>query len=160
MAFTYEYPRPSLTVDTVVIGNGPIPRLLLIRRDGDPCKDMWALPGGFVNVNDLPEDQGEEVEEAARRELEEETGLKVKVDDLYEVGTFSSPNRDSRGRMITVAFMTVVDQDKVQPKAGDDAAETKWFTAEEISGMELAFDHKKIVFRALNSLMAMSNEDE
>jgi len=158
MAFTYEYPRPSLTVDCIIFADGfkedpDQLKVLLIRRGDDPFKGMWANPGGFVNVNDDENDQGEEIEDAARRELLEETG--VQVDDMIQVGTFGAPKRDPRGRVITVAFMAVVNPDDVHVQAGDDAAEAKWFTLEEAAIMNLAFDHKKILMAAINKLMAM-----
>ena len=157
MAHTYEYPRPALTVDCIIFADGFTEnpeqlKVLLIRRGGNPFKGMWANPGGFVNVND-DEDQGEEIEDAARRELKEETG--VEVAELYQVGIFGAPKRDPRGRVITVAFMAVVSQEDITVQAGDDAAEATWFTLEEAAGMELAFDHKKILMAAINKLMTM-----
>jgi len=162
MTFTYEYPRPSLAADCIIFADGfkedpDLMKVLLIRRGGDPFKGLWANPGGFVNVNDDENDQGEEIEDAARRELLEETG--VQVDDMIQVGVFGAPKRDPRGRVITIAFMAVVDQADLKVQAGDDAAEAKWFTLEEAAIMNLAFDHKKILMAAINKLMAMNSSD-
>ena len=156
MAHTYEWPRPALTVDCIIFGDGDVPKVLLIKRGSEPFKGMWANPGGFVNVNDN-EDQGEEIEDAARRELLEETG--VKVAEMQQVGIFGTPKRDPRGRVITVAYMAVVNPDDVHVQAGDDAAEAKWFTLEEAAIMNLAFDHKKILMAAINKLMSMGERE-
>ncbi|MEO0733102.1 MAG: NUDIX hydrolase, partial [Bacteroidota bacterium] len=99
--YTYEYPRPSVTVDIVVYGydGGRQLKLLLIQRGSDPYKGSWALPGGFVDME-------EDLESAALRELEEETGVKdLFVEQLY---TFGTPGRDPRGRVISVAYFALV----------------------------------------------------
>ena len=99
--YTYKYPHPAVTADCLVFAhteNGLY--LLLIQRKHDPCKNMWAFPGGFMNIDETTED-------AARRELEEETGLKVK--GLHRVNVFDAVGRDPRERVITVAYYTIVD---------------------------------------------------
>lgn len=134
----YEYPRPAVSVDVVVLREGRPDQLeiLLIRRGGDPYKGMWALPGGFV-------EEDETLEQAARRELEEETGLKrVRV---VQLAAFSDPSRDPRGRTISVAFTARVGP-RAAAGAGDDASDSRWFP---LSGLpKLAFDHAKIIRRA------------
>ena len=132
--FVYEYPRPAVTVDVVIVTREEKPRVLLIRRKHDPYEGCWALPGGFVDMD-------EALDAAARRELLEETG--VKATDLAQIGTFGDPGRDPRGRTITVAYLAQVDHDAVQPRAADDAAEVGWFSLQRPP--TLAFDHKDIL---------------
>lgn len=139
MPFTYEYWRPAVTVDNVVFSfDGTHLNTLLIRRKNEPYKDRWAFSGGFL-------DEQETLEEAARRELREETGLVPKY--MTEVGSFSDLNRDPRGRTITIAYASVVRPTQTHIKAGDDAAEAKWFPVTEMP--PLAFDHEKIYRKAL-----------
>lgn len=134
MSYTYKYPRPALTSDAVVFYNNEV---LLIQRSAEPFKDMWAFPGGFVN-------EDETVETAASRELEEETGISdVELKQIY---TFSNPNRDPRHRTVTVAFIGNLDN-KVEPKAGDDAKNARWFNLNDLP--PLAFDHEEILEKAL-----------
>ncbi|MBV9122053.1 MAG: NUDIX hydrolase [Planctomycetes bacterium] len=132
--FCYDYPRPAVTVDIVVLTREEKPRVLLIRRKQDPFAGKWAIPGGFVNMD-------EDLESAARRELQEETG--VQAGQLEQLHTFGDPNRDPRGRTISVAYITRVDADQVQPKAADDAAEVGWHSLSRPPA--LAFDHAKIL---------------
>ena len=156
MAYTYEYPRPSLTVDCVIFGfdpNASFLKVLLIRRGDEPFKGQWANPGGFVEVSDEG-DQGESIDDAARRELEEETGIKVAY--LEQLYTFGTPGRDPRGRVVTVAYVALVNQKEYQVSAGSDAAEAAWFPIEEaLEGDNvgpLAFDHRKILKLAVQRL--------
>jgi 8-oxo-dGTP diphosphatase len=132
--FTYDYPRPMVTVDVVVLTREPEARVLLIRRKNPPFARKWALPGGFVDMD-------ETLEEAARRELQEETGLRVF--DLEQVHTFGDPGRDPRGRTISVVYLTRVDPSEVQPEAADDAAAVGWHLFHRLP--PLAFDHRKIL---------------
>lgn len=125
-----KYPRPSVTVDIVTFGvTGEAERnyrqdekkslsVLLIKRGGHPCKDKWALPGGFLNID-------ETIETCAYRELKEETNLEPS--SLMPMGSFSEVNRDPRGRIISNAFITIVDEENVKALAGDDAADARWF---------------------------------
>ncbi|MGN1132208.1 MAG: NUDIX domain-containing protein, partial [Ruminococcus sp.] len=108
-----DYPRPSVTVDMILfsIKENNI-SVLLIKRGGHPYLDYWALPGGFTESK-------ETVYESAERELFEETNLKDIP--LEELGVFSEPSRDPRSWTMTDAFFSVVDRDKIAPKAGDDA---------------------------------------
>jgi len=135
MGFTYNFPRPAVTTDTMVFreGNHCI-EILLIKRKKDPYKDYWALPGGFLEIEETPED-------GARRELKEETGLDIDV--LKEAGTFGDIDRDPRGRTITIAFYTFINHRNRKIAAKTDAAEVKWFSIKELP--EMAFDHKEIL---------------
>ncbi len=134
MSYCYEYPRPAISVDIVVVrrmADGL--EVVLIRRDRPPFEGCWALPGGFMDID-------ETVEAAAARELREETGLiapKLKL-----IGPFSAVDRDPRGRVVSIAFVTVIDPLQV-PRAGDDAAEVQWFKVGELP--PLAFDHDRIL---------------
>lgn len=117
-----RYPRPSVTVDIAVFT--PISGrlcVLLIRRGNHPFLGSWALPGGFVDMDeDLPA--------AARRELYEETNLKGLA--LVQLGAFGAPDRDPRTRIVTVAYLALAAQGSVAPRAGDDAADAQWFALE------------------------------
>ena len=126
--YSYRYPRPMLTADCVVFGERKdgTQLLLLVRRGGDPYKGMWALPGGFMEMD-------ETLEACARRELQEETGLT----DAY-IEQF-------HGRTVTVAFMVEVEECPV--KGGDDAREARWFPLDQLP--PLAFDHDEIVAAAV-----------
>jgi 8-oxo-dGTP diphosphatase len=142
MPFTYEYPRAALTVDCVVFGfdEGAL-KVLLIRRGIEPYQNRWALPGGFVRPD-------ETLDDAARRELQEETGLKeIYLEQLY---TFGELDRDSRERVISVAYFALVRRADHLPAAATDAAEAAWFEVGKIP--TLAFDHGKILKLALERL--------
>jgi 8-oxo-dGTP diphosphatase len=132
--FCYEYPRPAVTVDIVVVTRERKPRVLLIRRKNEPFAGMWAIPGGFVDMD-------EPLEDAARRELVEETG--VAVDRLEQLHTFGEPDRDPRCRTISVEYLVRVSATKVKPQAADDAAEASWHALDRLPA--LAFDHDKIL---------------
>jgi 8-oxo-dGTP diphosphatase len=132
--YTYDYPRPAVTVDVVVVTRGDNPQVLLIRRKHDPFAGKWALPGGFIDMD-------EPLEAAARRELREETG--VEAETLEQLHTFGDPGRDPRGRTISVVYLTRVDAAQLQPRAGDDAAEIGWYSLRQLP--PLAFDHEQIL---------------
>jgi 8-oxo-dGTP diphosphatase len=135
--FTYEYPRPALTVDVVIVTREARPRVLLIRRKVDPFAGKWATPGGFV-------EEGERLADAARRELMEETSLQgVELEQLYTAG---DPSRDPRGWTVSVVYLARVKPDEMKPIAADDAAEVRWFPLDTLP--ELAFDHAMILDRA------------
>lgn len=138
--FCYRYPHPALVADCVIFGfDGVDMKVLLIQRSNEPYKNHWAFPGGFMNID-------ETVEECAKRELEEETGLRnVAVEQLY---TFSDVNRDSRERIISVVHYALVRLSQV--KGGDDAASAKWFALNQIPS--LAFDHDEMLKMAKNRL--------
>jgi len=135
--FTYDFPRPSVTVDIVVVTNETRPRVLLICRKKPPHQGTWALPGGFIEME-------ETLEASARRELAEETG--VRTGKLVQLATFGDPGRDPRGRTISVVYLARVDASQVTPRAGDDAAEAGWFSLNRLP--PLAFDHRDILARA------------
>lgn len=135
--FTYEYPRPALTVDLAILTREARPRVLLIRRKKDPFAGSWAMPGGFV-------DENERLADAARRELEEETG--VTVADLEQLYTAGDPGRDPRGWTVSVAYLAQVNAAVVKPVAADDAQEVSWFPLDRLPA--LAFDHAMILARA------------
>ena len=138
--YCYKYPHPAVTSDCVIFGfDGVAIKVLLIQRGIEPYKDKWAFPGGFMQID-------ETVEECAKRELEEETGLKTtSVEQFY---TFSDVNRDPRERVITVAHYALVRLEEV--KGGDDAMSAQWFAMNEIPS--LAFDHDRILRMAVNRL--------
>jgi len=143
MPYTYEHPRPSLTVDCVIFGYeaGSKLKVLLIQRGHDPYEGMWALPGGFV-------EEHEELREAAARELEEETGVKnVFIEQLF---TFGVPERDPRGRVVTVAYYALVNFKLHPVSPNSDAKNAEWFDVDELP--QLAFDHRKIMDVAIKSL--------
>jgi len=142
VAFTYEHPRPALTVDCVVFGmDDEDLKVLLIQRDLDPFKGRWALPGGFVNM-------GESLDEAARRELQEETGLeRVYLEQLY---SFGDVDRDPRERVVSVAHYALVKLGDHRVRAATDAREAAWFAVWDTPS--LAFDHDRIVQMALGRL--------
>src|ERR1051325_12106546 len=119
MSHTYEYPRPALTVDCVVFGfDDEELKVLLIERGLEPFKGKWALPGGFVRVD-------ESLDDAARRELEEEAGLKnVFLEQLY---TFGALRRDPRERVVSVAYYSLVKLADHRARAATDAANARWF---------------------------------
>jgi 8-oxo-dGTP diphosphatase len=144
--YTYDYPRPAVTVDIVIVTREAKPRVLLIRRKHEPFADCWALPGGFVEMD-------EALEDAARRELFEETGVRIPSPPtplpkgarggLVQLATFGDPGRDPRGRTISVVYLAEVDAGQVKPRAADDAAEIGWFAL--ARPPKLAFDHKDIL---------------
>lgn len=142
MAHTYEFPRPALTVDCVVFGfDGTGLQVLLIKRGIEPFLGAWALPGGFVRME-------EDLEDAARRELEEETSLRDVF--LEQLRTFGTPGRDPRGRVVSVAWYALVRPDQHPAKGDTDASEAAWFPIGELPG--LAFDHDEILAAALERL--------
>ena len=134
--FSYDYPRPALTVDVVLATREERPRVLLIRRGKDPFKGRWALPGGFV-------DENERLIDAAKRELAEETG--VEVEELEQLYTAGDPGRDPRGWTVSVVFLARVTNPPTAT-AADDASEVGWFPLHQPP--EMAFDHAVILSRA------------
>jgi 8-oxo-dGTP diphosphatase len=143
MAHTYEYARPSVTVDIVVVTREPHPRVLLIRRKKEPFAGSWAIPGGFV-------DPGETLAAAAERELREETGVENVT--LEQLAAFGDPGRDPRGWTVSVAFLARVDAN-TSATAADDAAAVGWHSFDSLP-QSLAFDHDKILARARARLAA------
>jgi len=142
--FSYVHPHPAVTVDIVIytIRDERL-KLLLIKRGSMPFKNEWALPGGFVHMD-------EHLDEAARRELREETGIQgVYLEQLY---TFGLPDRDPRERVITVAYYALIPSDRIQIRASSDAEAVGWFAMSELP--KLAFDHDEILRVAHNRLVA------
>lgn len=140
----YAHPHPAVTTDVVVftIRDRRL-KLLLIERGGEPFRGMWALPGGFLDID-------EDLAACAKRELEEETGVSgVYLEQLY---TFGKPDRDPRERVISIAYYALVPSDRLQVKAASDASDAKWFALDEMP--ELAFDHNQIIKQAHGRLVA------
>ncbi len=144
MAYTYDYPHPAVTVDIVIFTlRQDELKVLLIKRALSPFRGEWALPGGLVNLD-------ESLDAAARRELEEETGVAgVYLEQLY---TFGTPDRDPRERVITVAYYALIPSDRIVLQAATDAEGVSWFGMEELP--ELAFDHAAILETAHERLVA------
>lgn len=141
--YCYEYPRASVTADSIVFSYKEDERdlkLLLIQRKNDPFKGKWAMPGGFLDMQ-------ETVEQCAKRELEEETSLSVDNLKLFTVA--SKLGRDPRGRCVTSVFWSIIPFTE-NVKAQDDAANIKWFSVKDLP--ELAFDHTEIVRKAILEL--------
>ena len=137
MAYTYKYPRPAVTADCIVITREAEPKVLLIQRGGEPFKGAWAFPGGFMDID-------ETTEKCAIRELEEETGLRVS--DIKQIGAYSKVDRDPRGRTITVAYLTIIDE-PIAVTGQDDAAKAEWWPVDALP--PLAFDHDEIMADAM-----------
>jgi len=138
--YCYQYPHPAVTTDCVIFGfDGEKLNVLLVKRGGEPYLGWWAFPGGFVRIE-------ESAETGARRELREETGLSTSYMEQFH--TYSTPDRDPRERVITIAYLALVKISEV--KGGDDAAEAQWFSIDEVP--HLAFDHDVILRDALTRL--------
>lgn len=139
--YSYTHPRPALSVDIVVFRSaGDRLQVLLVRRGQPPFAGCWALPGGFVGID-------ESLDDAARRELQEETGLSQA--EMRQFYAYGDPDRDPRGRVVTVAYYALIPGD-VPVRGGDDAIEARWFTVDDLP--ELAFDHAQIIHDALEHL--------
>ncbi len=143
-SISYEYERPALTVDVVIYTiQGNELKVLLIQRNTEPFKDMWAIPGGFVL-------KGENLEEAATRELAEETGVKdIYLEQLY---SFGDSGRDPRGWVVTVAYYALISSDNLKIEADTDAKDVRWYSIYDLP--PLAFDHQKILNLSLERLRA------
>jgi len=136
MKHCYDYPRPAITADIIILKkNNNQTFVLLIERKHQPFEGMWALPGGFLDMD-------ETLEEAAIRELHEETGISGV--ELNQFHTFSKVNRDPRHRTITTVFIGFADVKTAAPKAGDDAAKAQWFDLNKLP--LLAFDHGMVMY--------------
>lgn len=133
MPYTYEYPRPGVTTDCLIITQGNNPQILLIQRGIEPYLGSWALPGGFVEID-------EDLAAAASRELLEETGLVIA--DMKQFKTYGKPDRDPRGRTISVVFIGRISE-KMTVRGMDDAQDAGWFPLNNLPF--LAFDHKDII---------------
>jgi 8-oxo-dGTP diphosphatase len=132
--FTYNYPRAALTVDAIVfVKKGGSALVLLIERGREPFKNLWALPGGFIEMD-------ETLEAACKRELLEETGLNV--EQMTQFKTYDAIDRDPRHRTISVVYFTELNEIQ-QVEGSDDASRAEWFPVTDLP--ELAFDHKQII---------------
>jgi 8-oxo-dGTP diphosphatase len=147
-----DYPRPAAAVDLVILTilDADL-KVLLIRRGEEPFRGSWALPGGFVRVGATPEDQGEDLDAAAHRELTEETGLPAGY--LEQLYTFGKAGRDPRFRVITVAYYALV-RPTLAPliRAGGDAAHAEWVSLTQKDKLRLAFDHRDILELAVKRI--------
>ena len=141
--YVYEWPRPMVTTDALIFDiSGKQPKVLLVKRGHEPYKGRWAVPGGFIEID-------EELEDSAARELEEETGLRgIALEQLHTFGTIG---RDPRGRMITIVFMGFITEGQDKIKAGDDAAEAQWFDIDQLPE-NMAFDHSEVMKLAVRKL--------
>jgi 8-oxo-dGTP diphosphatase len=142
-----DFPRPSVTVDVAAftILDAEL-RVMLIRRGEHPFKGAWALPGGFVRVGDGHHDQGEDLDAAAAREIEEETGLPPPEIFFEQLAAFGRARRDPRMRVITVAYYALVRPDLAPlARAGGDARHAEWVRVRALKPRDLAFDHAEIV---------------
>ncbi len=133
MSYTYQYPRPAVTVDVILITEAENPEILFIQRKNNPYQNLWALPGGFLDMD-------EDLITAAKRELQEETGI-VDV-EINQFKTYGAPDRDPRGRTVSVIFYAFI-KTKLQAVAMDDAKDAQWFSLNELP--KLAFDHQLII---------------
>jgi 8-oxo-dGTP diphosphatase len=140
--YSYDYPRPAVSADIAVFRQaGQDRQILLIKRKNFPFQGMWALPGGFMEIN-------ETLEETAIRELEEETGLKNV--DLQQFKTFSQVDRDPRTRIVTTVFYGIVTVENSFATGGDDAEQAEWYPVDQLP--PLGFDHKQIIDLILRDL--------
>ncbi|MCM8922129.1 MAG: NUDIX hydrolase [Candidatus Thiodiazotropha sp.] len=140
----YSYPHPAVTADVVLFTiQGTTLSVLLIQRGNSPYRGMWALPGGFLDID-------EDLETCAKRELQEETGIEgIYLEQLY---TFGDPQRDPRERVISITYFALSQSDHLMPKASSDATQTAWFPISQLP--ELAFDHATIIQLAWKRLLS------
>ena len=147
MSYSYQYPHPAVTTDVVVFTILDYKlQILLIKRGAPPFQGYWALPGGFLEID-------EDLEACALRELKEETGITgVYLEQLY---TFGKPDRDPRERVISVTYYALAAPDKLTIKAASDAADARWYAMDDLP--ELAFDHQEVIQLAHQRLVAKLN---
>ncbi len=151
-----DYPRPSVTVDLVIftIIDARLV-VLLVKRKEHPFKGSWVVPGGFVRVGESANEQGEDLDAAAKRELAEETGLDPERVHVEQLATFGRAGRDPRMRVISVGYVALVRPDLAPiVKAGGDVSDVKWVSMDELKKLELGFDHREIVTTALTRIRA------
>jgi 8-oxo-dGTP diphosphatase len=137
-----DYPRIDVTVDVVALTDvDGAPHVLVVRRGNPPFEGQWALPGGYLEVD-------EELATGAARELEEETGVSVPAEELRQLGAYGAPDRDPRNRTISVTFLAGL-AEPVEATGGDDAADAQWCAVADVQEEGLAFDHAQIIRDAL-----------
>jgi len=140
MSYSYDYPRPAVTTDVILITNDRPAQVLLIKRANNPFQALWAFPGGFVEMDeDLPI--------AALRELQEETGIKDVT--ITQFKTYGAIHRDPRHRTITVVYYAILDR-TIKAQGMDDAADARWFAIDDLP--QLAFDHHDIIKEVIEAL--------
>jgi len=140
MSYSYDYPRPAVTTDVILITNDKPAQVLLIKRANNPFQALWAFPGGFVEMDeDLPI--------AALRELQEETGIKDVT--ITQFKTYGAIHRDPRHRTITVVYYAILDR-TIKAQGMDDAADARWFAIDDLP--QLAFDHHDIIKEVIEAL--------
>jgi 8-oxo-dGTP diphosphatase len=133
-----DYPRIDVTVDVVALTEvGDDLHALVVRRGNPPFEGHWALPGGYLEVD-------EDLAPAAARELHEETGLALDLDELRQLGAYGEPDRDPRGRTVSIAFLAELEE-AARTTGGSDAADSRWRPVAELLEEELAFDHDTIL---------------
>jgi 8-oxo-dGTP diphosphatase len=147
--YVYDYPRPAVTSDVAVLRLETFPEILLVQRRDPPFGKMWALPGGFMELE-------ETLEETARRELMEETG--IRAGELIRFETYDKPGRDPRGRTITQVFVMIWNEDMGLPKAGSDADTLQWFSLDKLPA--LAFDHLEIIKDVIQTIRKGEQETD
>ena len=138
-----DYPRIDVTVDVVALTEiDGQPHVLVVRRGKPPFEGQWALPGGYLEVD-------EDLAPAAVRELAEETGIELAPDEVRQLGAYGAPDRDPRNRTVSIAHVVVLDE-PARPQGGSDAAEARWIATDEVlAAGDLAFDHATILRDAL-----------
>jgi len=149
-----DFPRPSVAVDLVIftLVDATL-KVLLVKRKEHPFKGAWALPGGFVRVGETAKDQGEDLDGAAARELQEETGLEPSRVFLEQLKAFGRAGRDPRMRVISIAYTALVRPDLAPfVKAGGDVSDADWFPVETLKKVDLAFDHREIIEAGLTQV--------
>jgi 8-oxo-dGTP diphosphatase len=148
--YTYEWPRPAVTVDAILVSKESPSKVLLIQRKQDPFSGSWALPGGFV-------DEMEPLHHAAARELQEETSVDPsELGEFIQIGAYGNPGRDPRGWTVGVAFATFANSSiAMKVKAADDAAAVQWYEIENLP--QLAFDHGDML---RDTFYMLSKEEE
>jgi len=145
MSYTYDYPRPCVTADCLIFRKIDEKwYILLIERGNEPYKGCWALPGGFM-------EEDEDIDDAAARELKEETCLEGI--ELRQLRAFGRPDRDPRHRTVTIAYIGIDTEQKMEASAADDAAHVRWFSIDKLPA--LAFDHDEIIAYGINELKKM-----